>query len=476
MAQWYPLDAGVCLNGERASVYAFNDPYTTGSSADWVIEVGGAPGLDWCIDEAHCKTFGTPSKPGTTCDTNQTLCPHNTTFLGFGGPFSTNCTDNPDFCGFNLARLAPSCTFDMFLGNSLYRNASTFNYSLHFDGMSVLENSIKKLGALGLSKAKQVLFTGVAWGGTAVFLNADRVEGLIRQLNPGLQKFKALPVDGLHPKQTSVIYAGNDLTGPTPDTWLTGALAEMATMAKIDGSSVAVSAGCKKANPGAAWRCLYVNESLPYIKASLFAVNQMLSVWDSQCQIEGIPVPSILQVACSLKGPGWATARQCNQYPEYCDSAYIGNVTAPKQQQYIDDYARSGAQAKPGNGGFFHSCCESLSLLLFSAVGANPGRQGAQIPPSAVSPRSRSDLALNFASDLGSYFQSGWEGTAIWNTIEVRSPPVQHTNTPTHSHTRTHADRRTDHAPSDQQLVARDNCCGCISIVAVTPPWQHRQW
>ena len=43
-------------------------------------------------------------------------------------------------------------------------------------------------------------------------------------------------------------------------------------------------------------------------------------------------MPSLLQVACSLKGPGWATARQCNQYPEYCDSGYVGNVTAPRQK------------------------------------------------------------------------------------------------------------------------------------------------
>ena len=36
-----------------------------------------------------------------------------------------------------------------------------------------------------------MLFTGVAWGGTSVFLTADRVEALIRAMNPGLQKFKA---------------------------------------------------------------------------------------------------------------------------------------------------------------------------------------------------------------------------------------------------------------------------------------------
>ena len=61
-----------------------------------------------------------------------------------------------------------------------------------------------------------------------------------------LQKFKALPVDGLHPKQTTVIYAGNTMTGPQPDSWLTAALQTMGTMANVDG---AVADGCKKSNP-----------------------------------------------------------------------------------------------------------------------------------------------------------------------------------------------------------------------------------
>ena len=102
---------------------------------------------------------------------------------------------------------------------------------------------------------------------------------------------------------------------------------------------------------------------------------------------------------CSLKGPGWATARQCNQYPEYCTSDYIGNITAPYQQQYIDDYARSGTHAKGGNGGFFHSCCARANLL-FSLV-------------------RRASHACRCAPDLGSYFHSGWGGTAIWNIIKI---------------------------------------------------------
>ena len=84
-----------------------------------------------------------------------------------------------------MVRLEPACTLDLFMGNAKYANASAFNYTLHFDGLAVLAGAIKKLGTLGLANAKSVLFTGVAWGGTVVFLHADRVHALIKAINPG---------------------------------------------------------------------------------------------------------------------------------------------------------------------------------------------------------------------------------------------------------------------------------------------------
>lgn len=156
VAQWYELDDGVCLNGDKAGLFAWHGPSDSGANDNWVIQIGGPPELNWCISEAHCAMFATPSAPGTTllvvggtvifqiilqintdlhchhsaaqlshqlatpsfmmgvsvlhwllqlsgttCTTNKTMCPTNMTFLGFGGPMSTNCTDNPDFCHFN---------------------------------------------------------------------------------------------------------------------------------------------------------------------------------------------------------------------------------------------------------------------------------------------------------------------------------------------------------------------------------------
>merc|ERR1712232_670063 len=137
------------------------------------------------------------------------------------------------------------------------------------------------------------------------------------------------------------------------------------------------------ANPGKEWKCLWVNETPPYIQSSVFAVQQMASVWDSQCLLEGQPTNNVLQVDCSLNNHFERGYRTCNQYPEYCDSSFVQKVTAPYQQQYVDDYARSGIHKKASNGGFFNSCY------------------------------------------LGAYFHSAWAGTGIWNIIEIGGLSMQ---------------------------------------------------
>ena len=67
-----------------------------------VIQLGGPPTLNWCIDEQHCAIFGVPPTKPPAPGTNQTLTP--------GGPFSTNCTDNPNWCHANMAQISMGCT------------------------------------------------------------------------------------------------------------------------------------------------------------------------------------------------------------------------------------------------------------------------------------------------------------------------------------------------------------------------------
>ena len=73
-----------------------------------VIQLGGPPTLNWCIDEQHCAIFGVPPTKPPAPGTNQTLTP--------GGPFSTNCTDNPNWCHANMAQISMGCTMDLLMG------------------------------------------------------------------------------------------------------------------------------------------------------------------------------------------------------------------------------------------------------------------------------------------------------------------------------------------------------------------------
>lgn len=81
--------------------------------------------------------------------------------------------------------------------------------TLHFAGIKILEAAINKLGTLGLAKAESVVLHGISHGGTAVILHADRVAALLKKVAPGLKVFKALPVDGIHPKYGSMIFSGS---------------------------------------------------------------------------------------------------------------------------------------------------------------------------------------------------------------------------------------------------------------------------
>eukprot|EP01052_Picozoa_sp_SAG31_P004248 SAG31_NODE_174_length_21353_cov_23.387974_18_plen_72_part_00 len=47
--------------------------------------------------------------------------------------------------------------------------------------------------------------------------------------------------------------------------------------------------GCRaKLGPAEEWRCLYVNETMPYVKTPTFLVQQLASFWDCGCNLDGM--------------------------------------------------------------------------------------------------------------------------------------------------------------------------------------------
>merc|ERR1712083_168098 len=103
---------------------------------------------------------------------------------------------------------------------------------------------------------------------------------------------------------------------------------------------------------------MYANETFPFMKTPIYLVNQLASIWDTQCDLAGLPSGNILQIQCIPKNRikqmfQWHI---CFQYTERCHPDQITQVVQPFQQQYIDDTINSGIMSKPGNGGFMHSC------------------------------------------------------------------------------------------------------------------------
>merc|ERR1719201_2783616 len=198
-----------------------------------------------------------------------------------------------------------------------------------------------------------------------VYLHADAIHAAVKAIAPNLKVFKALPVDGFHPKLWQTLFCtsgimkqncgGSFNNGTIIDSWYTSALQSINNISKGD---AALSPGCKAAHKSAAdaFKCLYANETLPYIKTPIFAVQQLVSVWDAQCMYEGQGSGNILQIACSQRGNYFRAQYTCVQYPDLCSPQIVADWWAPAQQQYLDDYTRSGVHAKAGNGGFCHQC------------------------------------------------------------------------------------------------------------------------
>jgi hypothetical protein len=169
-----------------------------------------------------------------------------------------NCTTNPDFCYANQVSVS-TCDFSFGLGDAAVKGSELSPplkpphdaTVMTFDGVKIMAESVHALAKLGLSKATKVLLTGFAAGGQQVYLTADAWQSAVKAVAPGLQVFKALPVDGLRPRlrQTLFCTAGvmgknccpkplspacyNGTGSHTVPSWLETSLENLAALAKI---------------------------------------------------------------------------------------------------------------------------------------------------------------------------------------------------------------------------------------------------
>ena len=192
---------------------------------------------------------------------------------------------------------------------------------------------------------------------------------MLKPLAPSLKVYKALPADGIHPPHSLMFFASLNLE-----------VLFAQRQANLTGALDAVAPACKTSlPPSQQWQCLLTNTTLKHISTPLFAVQQLASVWDTKCGAldglvtgwgaAGANVPTLNQIVCDPPGNAWVVNGpewQCFNSPQVsgvgkpadfskCTAAQLATI-AGYQQQYIDQYLRSGMATKPGNGGFFHSC------------------------------------------------------------------------------------------------------------------------
>ena len=200
-----------------------------------------SPTLSICVTPGNCAFFAQPPAGTAPAPAPIPLAQ---------GPQSQNCSINPTWCHANQASIE-MCGFDLGLGNTTTVFSGTSQpagknlsgTTLTFAGRKNLAAAITKMGALGLSKATSVLLTGVAFDGTAVILNADFIGQQLKEIAPKLTKYKALPVDAIHPRFGSLLQF---LLPSVPEfkqsNWL---LPVYATVGNLSGALPALSADCK---------------------------------------------------------------------------------------------------------------------------------------------------------------------------------------------------------------------------------------
>lgn len=224
-------------------------------STTWLIQIGGAsPNIGFCISNDTCAMFGAPNGTAPPPGPPSLPVPIN----GGNSITGQNCTTNPDFCQANQVSIS-TCDFSFGLGDATVKGSELTPplkpphdaVVMTFQGKQILAESVQVLAKLGLSKATKVLLTGFAAGGQQVFLTADAWQSSIKAVAPGLQVFKALPVDGLRPNLRQTLFCSAGVMGtnccPKPlspecyngtgshliPSWYQGALANLATLAKI---------------------------------------------------------------------------------------------------------------------------------------------------------------------------------------------------------------------------------------------------
>lgn len=268
-----------------------------------------------------------------------------------GGMLDLSCTNNPQFCNWNIVYLM-YCDGDSFSGNR--PQPLVFNGKpLYMRGHSIMEQVFTMVMTNAInaptpySQATDVVLSGCSAGGLSTFLHTDFVHD---NYLPAGAKFWSVPISGFFLDAPNV-EGQRVYTQQMQNVW----------QMQMPGPT-GVNAACVAANPGNEWRCNMAEYTYQYIKAPIFPLNSGYDSWQMSCILTSEPVTPANQTNkngnCS-SAPGWAT---CNSSPNTCTNAQMIPVNN-YYTEFISAMNNTATAANPQNGAFISSChthCEAV--------------------------------------------------------------------------------------------------------------------
>lgn len=344
----------VCLDGTPGIFWL----KTSSSSTNWLIVFEGG---GWCYSAMDC-VFRSLTYIGTSKYYTTTPSPLTGAVLdpapNMDGPYSVDCTINPEFCDYNIVELH-YCDGFSFLGDTSFTVGSGTYYSR---GRVILQATLDKLLIdHGLASATKVLLSGGSAGGTSALANADYVHSYISPSISGLQTYKVLSLGGIFP--TGI---GNVDGTAVFSTQIQAAYA-------LSGASANVDSTCSAAlGSSNAWKCATGEGIYPYVTSNVMVMGSAYDKWQAACIFgaKAVAASSTDNGNCSAfsswepcLGPNTnlnagtaATYTLFDYNPVACTSDQVSLLGSTWRTGFLSAVQSASTYTKAGNGAFLHSC------------------------------------------------------------------------------------------------------------------------
>eukprot|EP01116_Phalansterium_solitarium_P018181 TRINITY_DN4720_c0_g1_i1.p1 TRINITY_DN4720_c0_g1~~TRINITY_DN4720_c0_g1_i1.p1 ORF type:complete len:448 (+),score=109.18 TRINITY_DN4720_c0_g1_i1:138-1346(+) len=322
----------VCLDGTPAGYYF--RPGSGEDKANWQIFLQGG---GWCYGLADCWERSRTATGSSRLWMRSIRSP--------GGPMSTNCTENPVFCNYNMVYVH-YCDGGGYAGN---RNEPVeyAGEKIYFRGRSIVEAVMRDIyripGVAPFAEAQSVLLGGCSAGGLAAFMYADEVAQV---LPPSVTKYAVLPVSGF--------FLDHNNTDGRP-------VFSDQIKSTLRLANSTMPAPCLAAmHPDDRWKCHFARYVYPHVRSRVFALNSMHDSWQISCILtaEYVSPNSTNNGACAAS-PRWHSCLK----RFVCDDAEM-NELREFGASVVKQLAGSATADRPGNGGFIDACprhCEAMS-------------------------------------------------------------------------------------------------------------------